>query len=653
MQPGEIQSINLDEIIRPDDEMVFVRGVAGSGKTTMVDMITLKWAKRELGKAFTKVDFLFRFNCRELNNLPREGLTLENLIIQTYPEIFEEISLQDLMHVSERVLIMVDGMDELSGIYENDSHKEDFRRIVFQLMSPKQKPFLRNHKTIVSGRPKACEFVHTLFSRENLKTKAVHVCGFNSLNIERYITNFFADNFKANRVLFFVNDSKDLKAMASIPVFLWVICSVFSEDLIDKPVSSNVELYFYACIILLRNHFNRNSSTPYSLYEIAKDQFVIQQLYLVMILSTQTYMNNQVLFTDEEIGNIPYHLELTGFIVKYNRGNMKKPTYQFKHLIMQEFLCAMYLTITKDIRRYKQNRELSSCLPSIVGIHQLIKEQNNELFTAFYSELDKVKEPVSELRRWLAEREFNKFIRTYNIDLQNNTIVVPERLIVGTKLNITRDFFDTVKKFKNLSIVSPHKIESLDEILNTHILSNEDFQIILRVLYCLNIREINHSFFMFIFDGYFINYIIELLTNKKIIFETVLSNHRLSSIEFSGSGEPVNFVLGYNIYEDWFVKPVDQLSIQLINQIEIYEIYLDEPIRKMNTQGKMEIADALIQNAERLCRMHNICLKITVKVRSDDDDDDDDEDFHESLFYKKVLEKYENSSVQVLIHKNS
>ena len=185
MQPGEIQCINLDEIIQQADEMVFVRGVAGSGKTTMVDMVALKWAKRELGKAFAKVDFLFRFNCRELNNLLRRGLTLEDLLMQSYPTIFKEISLQDLMHISERVLIMVDGMDELSGIYQIDNREEDETQVVFQLMNPKQKPFLKNHKTIVSGRPKACEFVRAQFTRKNLKTKVIQVCGFNSLNVER------------------------------------------------------------------------------------------------------------------------------------------------------------------------------------------------------------------------------------------------------------------------------------------------------------------------------------------------------------------------------------------------------------------------------------------------------------------------------------
>ena len=85
---------------------------------------------------------------------------------------------------------------------------------------------------------------------------------------------------------------------------------------------------------------------------------------------------------------------------------------------MQEFLCAMYLTITKDIEEYKMNRELSSCLPTIVGINQLIKETNNELFNTFYNELHKVRKPVNKISRWLARREFNQYITTCDIDLK-------------------------------------------------------------------------------------------------------------------------------------------------------------------------------------------------------------------------------------------
>ena len=86
-----------------------------------------------------------------------------------------------------------------------------------------------------------------------------------------------------------------------------------------------------------------------------------------MTLSVKTYMRNQVLFSDKEVSQLkcPVHLEQTGLIVKYNRGEMREPIYQYKHLVLQEFLTGIYLCVTKGISPYLTNRELSSCAPVI------------------------------------------------------------------------------------------------------------------------------------------------------------------------------------------------------------------------------------------------------------------------------------------------
>ena len=42
-------SIQLNEIIKEDDEAVYIRGVGGTGKTTLLETFTLRWAKKSLG----------------------------------------------------------------------------------------------------------------------------------------------------------------------------------------------------------------------------------------------------------------------------------------------------------------------------------------------------------------------------------------------------------------------------------------------------------------------------------------------------------------------------------------------------------------------------------------------------------------------------
>ena len=44
----EQESIQLNEIIQKGDEIVYIRGVGGTGKTTLLEMFTLRWAMKSL-----------------------------------------------------------------------------------------------------------------------------------------------------------------------------------------------------------------------------------------------------------------------------------------------------------------------------------------------------------------------------------------------------------------------------------------------------------------------------------------------------------------------------------------------------------------------------------------------------------------------------
>ena len=48
-QIEENESIQLNEIIKEGDEAVYIRGVGGTGKTTLLEMFTLRWAQKCLG----------------------------------------------------------------------------------------------------------------------------------------------------------------------------------------------------------------------------------------------------------------------------------------------------------------------------------------------------------------------------------------------------------------------------------------------------------------------------------------------------------------------------------------------------------------------------------------------------------------------------
>ena len=82
----ERTSIKLEEIVSQSDEFVVVRGIAGIGKTSMVDSYVLKWAQGVLlnGKENSQqIDILFKLTCRNVNTFSNI-FTAEDLLRTEY-----------------------------------------------------------------------------------------------------------------------------------------------------------------------------------------------------------------------------------------------------------------------------------------------------------------------------------------------------------------------------------------------------------------------------------------------------------------------------------------------------------------------------------------------------------------------------------------
>ncbi|XP_066928027.1 uncharacterized protein [Clytia hemisphaerica] len=389
----EFESIEMQDIVKDTDQLVVVRGVAGVGKSSYIQMLALKWAKREIMNTFSnKIDFLFTFTCREINTLP--GLSgIEDLLRKTYPEIFKYVTLSDLQMLTNRILLVVDGLDELSGMYQVNPTDQmtTSARVTMQIIDTKHID-LKGHKTIACGRPNACETVQKAFSKTQ-HTKRVEVCGFCNAMIKTYVQSFFKNaTERSEKVLEVIKRSGNLQAMASVPIFLWVICSIYAEDC-DVEIHSVTELYVYGLLVFLKNHLKGCMDIKNkTLQDIANSPTIGEIVYSLAKLSTKTYMKHQVIFTQDDLKslNCSIQMQQTGFITKLSTGNIYKEWYQFKHLSFQEFLSALYLCLSKGNTVFNQKRELSSCKQSIIGIHYLSTDGQNRVFTDLYKNLQEI-----------------------------------------------------------------------------------------------------------------------------------------------------------------------------------------------------------------------------------------------------------------------
>ena len=503
----EMKHLDLEEIIELDDRRIFVRGVAGIGKSTLLDMLTFRWAKKQLltgsDAKSPKIELLFTFTCREINTFD-EFKSTEKLLQMKYPDVFNYITFDDLKEISHQTLMVFDGIDELEDIYTEPISKST--KISAIVNTIKQHEF----RFVLGGRPKACENIRKEV-RSACDFKTVEVCGFNTKSIERYINKFFIDQpDKEAKVHRLINDSNNLRVMASVPVLLYIICNVFKEDLLaEKSIHTNTELYFYGCLVFLQSQLRGNYSG--SLYDLVCDEKICEILYSLSILSVETYMNHKVVFTESDIEAIsrkcPIHLEQTGFISACSRGKFSKVTYQFKHLVFQEFLCAINLCLTKGIRVYLDRPELKDCSLTIMGIYHLLQGEKNEILAELFRKMmtltEKSRSNERTFEKFIQERTFEKFIQEQQKSFGEQLEQDFQRLIIDNNLFIDQTLFCSdfmAKSFEIKHRFSRTAINACKKLyIHVNDLSSRTDQ--RNAIYLLNALEIKHvSFLMVTFD---------------------------------------------------------------------------------------------------------------------------------------------------------
>uniref|UniRef100_A0A7M5XI15 NACHT domain-containing protein n=2 Tax=Clytia hemisphaerica TaxID=252671 RepID=A0A7M5XI15_9CNID len=482
-QKREKSTKDINQILPSDNEAVFVRGVAGIGKTTLLDMFTYKWAKRELTNT-ASIEFMFHFSCRKLNIISNRFNSLEELFQLQYPDL--NISFKDLKEISERVLIVIDGLDELKDLYlsENLSTSKTTNQIVFELLNPKG-AWLPNHKVITCGRPKASEFVKKQLPKT--RRKNIELCGFDDENIRKYIENFFGEQKdEAKKVQKRIEQSYDLQIMARVPVFLYSICSVYKEQLIKAPINTQTELTFFATLIFIKDHFNKKSKGYKTVRDIAGDKNVAKVLLCLMELSTTTYMQNKILFRQSEISllNSPIPLEETGFLSKYS-SNLLEPSFQFRHLFLQEFLTGLQICVTKDIKPFSGNVELSSCKPTILGIQRMLKMKENELFLLLYKNLEAIHQSRKPDSKAETAFTFDEFVGEF-LKIPSSMIANNDTLFIKTFKNDCVEFLTLYKESRDNLIPTPF---ASAEIIVTG--NYKDFLNIVNLINDLNIKNID------------------------------------------------------------------------------------------------------------------------------------------------------------------
>ncbi|XP_069764757.1 protein NLRC3-like isoform X2 [Narcine bancroftii] len=323
-----------------------VNGVAGIGKTTMVQKLVHDWAT---GKLYREFKFVLSFKFRDLNTVDCKT-TLRKLILDQYPYFGNY--LQEIWKIANQVLFVFDGLDEYKyciSSFSSESNQnasdictnpEDLCEVSTIVSSLIQRQLLQGCSVLVTTRPTALHL---------LRNADVNICaevlGFDGEQRKEYFSRLFQDHTVTEAVVKHLEDNEILYTMSYNPSYCWILGLAlgpfFTQRSRDtKRVPKTItQLYSHYIYNIMKNHSRELESAREVLLRVGRMAFTgISQKNIVF--SSGDLIKN----------NLQPSQFLSGFLMKLleREDNDRSVVYTFPHLTIQEFVAALSGFLSPD-----------------------------------------------------------------------------------------------------------------------------------------------------------------------------------------------------------------------------------------------------------------------------------------------------------------
>uniref|UniRef100_A0A8C4SXZ9 NACHT domain-containing protein n=1 Tax=Erpetoichthys calabaricus TaxID=27687 RepID=A0A8C4SXZ9_ERPCA len=333
--------------------IIVVSGMAGIGKTTMVQKIMYDWAR---GTQYQRFAFVFLFKFRELNLLDNENETQMSLtkLIERHYKYLSDDPLKNVLKNPETLLFIFDGLDEYK-------HKLDFTQsqlcsdpdvevpvhiLVTSLVS---QILLKGCSVLITSRPRALEAV------DIKKTdRFVEILGFFPEQRLMYCKKFFDDADMGIKVFQYVKENTILYSMCFNPSYCWMICSVLRTHFMTPEEERGVAPRTVTEIFVI---FLHNIMTNH------KQEVKNQRMILVKLGKMAYYgLENRIHVFNEKQEMSTFGLQtvlsspfFSGLLQR--QSTVEHATYTFYQFNLQEFMavCSFYLEPSGDIEEILKN----------------------------------------------------------------------------------------------------------------------------------------------------------------------------------------------------------------------------------------------------------------------------------------------------------
>ncbi|XP_048838075.1 NLR family CARD domain-containing protein 3 isoform X2 [Brienomyrus brachyistius] len=325
---------------------VLTTGIAGIGLTVCVQKYILDWTEE---KPNQDIHFVFPVPFRELNLIKEDRISMRDLICIFFPEMKE----MDFIEKKDcRVLFILDGLD----VCKRPLHFQDNDKVTDIQQKTTIQVLLTN---LIQGNllPSAHVWITSRSAAANLIPSAcVHryteLCGFNDDQKKAYFMQKFKDPQQIFQVLSRVTSARTLHIMCHIPVFCWIVATVFERKFADPDRTVITTLtQFYTHYLVLQLHMKNQKyygmKTGLQQWQDTDPDFVLKVAkFAFEQLEKDRFSFHEVDLREFGLArrDVVLHSGLCTEI--YKQESCQEREFCFVHQSLQEYLAALHVHYT-------------------------------------------------------------------------------------------------------------------------------------------------------------------------------------------------------------------------------------------------------------------------------------------------------------------
>ena len=454
------------DLKKGEDVMTLVEGSPGIGKTTFCLKLAYDWARETVPtkSSFPKLQFVLLLKCRDIDKDIMEAIKEQLLPEDMKEERWTKFSefIKDI-HVQEKILIILDGLDELP---------EKSKKFVDKLLRRRILPFCY---VLVTSRQEKGIDVRKNFEFDLL----LEIKGFTEDDAYCYIKKHFQNvgpkhSSKGETLAKEVKENTLLNALRNNPLNLLLLCVIY-EDYDGKLPTSRTELYQVIVQCLLRRYCAKHSLVVPEDNNTLKKRFD-EDILALGELAWTCLLNDRLSFREEELAkrevkNKNLVARKIGLLYKEERLKRilrSQYEYWFLHKTFQEYLAAAFIVhkLQKGELNVFQHTTFDDLVQKYPQVFLFVSGMLGEKATVFFTQIGV---QLKERKDWdwkkCSQETAMFFVESFSESghAEQMTSVLCSYIPFPEQVKIERPYtegniFQVVKAFRNFRNLQPVKL---------------------------------------------------------------------------------------------------------------------------------------------------------------------------------------------------